>query len=207
MKCVLSAESAILVHFKSVRIVLFVFHCVIVSLLAFCTCHCNLNSHLFHPFCIAPSDPEKSGFSTSLTVCFFTTQIKPLFRGRYILSHFATVVNGFFKIFLTNAYFPNHTQYIVGRNRYTTQQPQKNTHPSTVNPPKKEFFYEKNNQHIFSFHRTGYRSRVCLGQRDFPIFLHSFPKGYIGNHCCHSELRCNLFHHNVPFPKTWYRHF
>ncbi len=45
MKSVLLAESAILVHFKSVRIILLVLHCVVVALLAFCTSECDFNSH------------------------------------------------------------------------------------------------------------------------------------------------------------------
>ena len=38
-------ESTILVHFESVRIVLLVFHCVVVALLAFCASECDFNSH------------------------------------------------------------------------------------------------------------------------------------------------------------------
>ena len=45
MQSVLFAESAILIHFKSVRVVLFVFHCVVIALLAFCTSEGNFNSH------------------------------------------------------------------------------------------------------------------------------------------------------------------
>ena len=45
MKSVLLAESAILVHFKSVRIILLVLHSVVVALLAFCTSECYFNSH------------------------------------------------------------------------------------------------------------------------------------------------------------------
>jgi hypothetical protein len=42
---VLFAESAVLVHFKSVGVVLLVFHCVVVALLAFCASECDFNSH------------------------------------------------------------------------------------------------------------------------------------------------------------------
>ena len=45
MKRVLAAELAILVHFKSVGIVLFVLGCVIVSLLAFRAGECDLDAH------------------------------------------------------------------------------------------------------------------------------------------------------------------
>ena len=41
----LSAEPAILVHFKSVSVVFLVFHCVVVALLAFCASECNFYSH------------------------------------------------------------------------------------------------------------------------------------------------------------------
>ena len=42
----LLAESAILLHFKSVRVILLVLDSVVVSLLAFCACQCDLNSHV-----------------------------------------------------------------------------------------------------------------------------------------------------------------
>lgn len=42
---VLSAEPAVLVHFKSVRVVLLVFHSVVVALLAFGASKCDFNSH------------------------------------------------------------------------------------------------------------------------------------------------------------------
>ena len=45
MQGVLSAEPAILVHFKSVRVIFLVFHCVVVALLAFCASECNFYSH------------------------------------------------------------------------------------------------------------------------------------------------------------------
>ena len=41
----LAAEFAVLVHLKSVGVVLFVFLCVVVSLLALAARQCNLNSH------------------------------------------------------------------------------------------------------------------------------------------------------------------
>ena len=71
----LTAELTVLVHFKSVRIVLLVFLGIIVSLLAFCACESNLNpyiiSHLTAPsyyidltlrLCVPPSY-DKAGLS------------------------------------------------------------------------------------------------------------------------------------------------
>jgi len=51
---VLFAESAVLIHFKSVRTVLLVLHGVVISLLTFCTSQCDFNSHFFHPFAFQP---------------------------------------------------------------------------------------------------------------------------------------------------------
>ena len=45
MQGVLAAETAILVHLKSVRIILLVFNCVIVALLAFGAGKSDFNSH------------------------------------------------------------------------------------------------------------------------------------------------------------------
>jgi hypothetical protein len=45
MKGVLSAESAVLLHFEPVRVVLLVLHGVVVSLLAFGTSESNFNAH------------------------------------------------------------------------------------------------------------------------------------------------------------------
>ena len=45
MKGVLFAEPAVLVHFKSVGVVLLVFHCVVVALFALCASKCDFNSH------------------------------------------------------------------------------------------------------------------------------------------------------------------
>ena len=41
----LPAEPTILVHFKPVGIVLLVFHCVVIALLALGTSQCDFNSH------------------------------------------------------------------------------------------------------------------------------------------------------------------
>ncbi len=45
MQSVLLAESAVLVHFKSVGIVLLVLHGVVVALFALSAGHCDLHSH------------------------------------------------------------------------------------------------------------------------------------------------------------------
>lgn len=49
MKSVLSAELTILVHLKSVGVILLVLHCVVISLLAFSARQCDLYSHSFTP--------------------------------------------------------------------------------------------------------------------------------------------------------------
>ena len=45
VNCVFFAEPAVLIHFKSVRVILLVFHCVVVALFALCASECNFNSH------------------------------------------------------------------------------------------------------------------------------------------------------------------
>jgi len=53
---VLFAEPTILVHFKSVRVILLIFHCVVISLLTFCASECDFHSHdgtsRFTEFCL-----------------------------------------------------------------------------------------------------------------------------------------------------------
>ncbi len=109
MKCVFLTESAILVHFKSVRIILLVLHGIVVSLLTFRACQGNFYSHFFHPFLI-----NKTPYASFLISISFSTQIKPLFRGRYMLSHFFKFVNGFLtKICGIFLFFPEYTTYCV----------------------------------------------------------------------------------------------
>jgi len=59
VSCVLSAESAVLLHFETVRIVLLVLHGVVVSLLALGASQSDFNAHngtsLKLPPCITPS--------------------------------------------------------------------------------------------------------------------------------------------------------
>ncbi len=50
MNSVLAAEAAVLVYLKSVGIVLFVLHCVIVALFAFTARECDFDSHITCPF-------------------------------------------------------------------------------------------------------------------------------------------------------------
>ena len=45
MESVLAAESAVLVHFDPVGVILLVFLGVVIALLAFCAGECNFNSH------------------------------------------------------------------------------------------------------------------------------------------------------------------
>ena len=49
MQCVLLAESAVLVHFETIGIVLLVLHCIVVSLFAFCASKCYFYSHVDSP--------------------------------------------------------------------------------------------------------------------------------------------------------------
>lgn len=50
MGCVFAAEPAVLVHFKSVRIVLLILFCIIISLLALTASHGDSDSHLEHSY-------------------------------------------------------------------------------------------------------------------------------------------------------------
>jgi hypothetical protein len=46
---VLFTETAVFAHFQPVRVILFIFHRVVVSLLALCACQCNLVTHGLPP--------------------------------------------------------------------------------------------------------------------------------------------------------------
>lgn len=48
MNSMLPAESAILAGFQSFRMILFLLRSIVVTLLALCTCQCNLHAHNFH---------------------------------------------------------------------------------------------------------------------------------------------------------------
>ena len=48
MNSMLPAESAILSGFQSLRMILFLLRSIVVTLLALCTCQCNLHAHNFH---------------------------------------------------------------------------------------------------------------------------------------------------------------
>ena len=107
MKSVLAAELAILFKFQSVRIILLVLLCVVVSLLALCadkgyfdSCfisHDFGTSHFRFLFdclavCVPPSEKV-------VTFCAQDTKKKPFFRGKEIIPHFTWLVKGFDKIF------------------------------------------------------------------------------------------------------------
>ena len=119
MNGVLSAELAILVHFKSVGIILLVFHCVVIALLAFSTSKCYFNSHngtsrfteIFFCCFIAVNASLSFSFQDTLTVFVAygkqhtvpqkqfrteSTQKKRLLRGTTIISHLSTSVKPFF---------------------------------------------------------------------------------------------------------------
>ena len=120
MNGVLSAELAILVHFKSVRIIFLVFHCVVIALLAFSTSQCDFNSHngtsrfteIFFCCIIAVNASLGSGKHNSPTVlCRHTEgkhtevfdldrteskQKKRLFRGAPIITQKLLSVKTFF---------------------------------------------------------------------------------------------------------------
>jgi len=94
MKCVFFAESAILVHLKSVGVVLFVFHCVVISLLTFCTSKCNLYAHYSAP-------PVKNFASLlKLTGHFFAQKNKPCLQVLDIIARHFCRVNSFFEFIL-----------------------------------------------------------------------------------------------------------
>ena len=95
MNGVLSAEFAILAHFNSVRIVLLVFHSIVVSLLTFRTSQSYFNSHFkssFHECC--PS-----------TGTLILISIKKTPLGLITLYHKHMVLSTFFSIFFKNFKF------------------------------------------------------------------------------------------------------
>ena len=107
MQSVLSAESAILIHFQSVGAVLLILGCIVISLLAFRACQCNLGLHFFHlvrPISKAGSAARKKAGKTELLF----TQIKPLHRGRNSLSQTGEFVNIFLR--KNSKFLPNQTE-------------------------------------------------------------------------------------------------
>lgn len=100
MQGVLSAESAILFHFQSVRAVLLVLGGVIISLLAFCAGQRDLGLHLFHlVYPISKADSGRQKRDRRKTELLLT-QIKPLHRGmNYIIT-----VQGFCQYFLAKKF-------------------------------------------------------------------------------------------------------
>ena len=92
MQSVLAAEPAILVHFQSVRVVLLVFHRVVVALFALCAGESDFDSHFRHlPIRMA---------SLAETARFSRTKIKPPAR-YYQLYHSLSISSRvFLKIIL-----------------------------------------------------------------------------------------------------------
>ena len=72
MKGMLSAESAILLHFEAIGIIFLVLHGVVVSLLAFRTSECDFYAHERHllkklPPCITPAIMDLEAAKTTIT--------------------------------------------------------------------------------------------------------------------------------------------
>ena len=103
----LFAEAAVLVHLKSVRIVLLVLHGVVVALLAFCTRQCNFNSHFRHLLFSCPFSGIIASLGRGIAVLNggSTVSIKrhkkisPI-RGIIIIPHIFPLVKGFFHFFI-----------------------------------------------------------------------------------------------------------
>ena len=105
MSGVLSAESAVLLHFETVRVVLLVLHGIVVSLLALGASQSDFNAHngtsLKLPPCITPARKNLgSGYYNYRSGAEKGAQKKPFFTGRIILSQGGYVVNNFFLYFL-----------------------------------------------------------------------------------------------------------
>jgi len=91
-----TTETAVLVHFKSVGIILLVLHSVVVSLLAFAACQCNSNSiSLSHSE--TPPDNGIQGIPKILSPSHEEIRDKkrPLRRGRTIIACPYRFVNTF----------------------------------------------------------------------------------------------------------------
>jgi hypothetical protein len=104
---VLLAESAILLHFETVRVILLVFHGIVVSLLALRASQSDFNAHDGTSLKFASLyRPGYDRFSKRLTT--FTapglkngrTNTDPFFTGRDILSQDEPIVNNFFAQYL-----------------------------------------------------------------------------------------------------------
>ena len=101
---VLSAESAVLLHFETVGIVLLVLHGVVVSLLALRASQSDFNAHngtsLKLPPCITPARENlESGQLHFRSGAEKGAQKKPFFTGRTILPQGVREVNNFFREF------------------------------------------------------------------------------------------------------------
>ena len=88
---VLLAESAVLLHFETVRVILLVFHRIVVSLLALRTSQSDFNAHIGTSLIIASlHDPGyerfRNGHYNSRSEAEKGAKIKPFFTGRIILT-------------------------------------------------------------------------------------------------------------------------
>ena len=107
MQSVLAAESAILFHFKSVGIVLFVFLGIVVSLLALGTNECDLISHIG----TSVLDSERKKAFPLMFASLVYARLKraiwrktprkksPHQRGMSIIPHKTYLCQGFFRVF------------------------------------------------------------------------------------------------------------
>ena len=94
MNSMLFAEAAVLVHFKSVRTVLLVLHCVVVALFAFCTSQSDFHSH----------DGTSRSFSEIILaslkgLCAGRKKISPLYEVKLLYHTMLAKSRGFFNIF------------------------------------------------------------------------------------------------------------
>ena len=103
------AETAVLAHFKSVRVILLVFHCVVVALFALAARQCDSDSHIIPPDIIdAARRPSQAGQTADVRLTKLSpssaggTTKKPLRRGNTIISCFFPVVNGKERFFPQN---------------------------------------------------------------------------------------------------------
>lgn len=120
----LSAKTAVLVHFKTVRIVFLVFDSVVIALFALCACHCDFNSHFMappdigifidrpgsdKPFSAGKYPPSSPYCGPSPRCPFLTTKnsvdektTKKPWRGRVTIPHLHGLCKCFLKLFQIN---------------------------------------------------------------------------------------------------------
>ena len=128
----LLAETTILVHFKSVGIILLILHCVVVSLLTFLTSQCYFNSHFSYLRLISRSSFYREKHSKK----------KEPFSIDTILPYIYSIVKHFFSFFLILFYFNSKKYYTI---------------PDLVNLCIKPLIYYTNS-HITEFETSSPRS-------------------------------------------------